>query len=187
MKQMIRKTALERRAAILEQDRIQKSEKIAQLVLELPETQAAQTITIYVDYRNEVHTRLLIQKLLELGKTVALPVADFDTATLSFIAISSLDCLIRTDRRLWEPDPCTGPVVAAEELDLILTPGAAFDRQGYRLGYGGGFYDRLLERRRTGVPAIGLAFSEQLVDSLPAEAHDQKLNGIITDCGILRF
>lgn len=187
MKQIIRKAALDRRAAISAVERTLKSERIAEIVMNLPETVAARVITVYVDYRNEVQTRALIQKLLDQGKIVALPVAHFDTATLTFTAVLSLDCLIKTDKKLWEPDPCTGPEIPAEELDLILAPGAAFDRLGYRLGYGGGFYDRLLNRRRPGVPAIGLAFSEQLVDSLPAEAHDQKLDGVVTDAGFIRF
>ncbi len=187
MKQTIRKNALERRAAIPAEERTLKSDKITGFVLNLPETAAAKIITVYVDYRNEVQTRVLIQRLLDMGKTVALPVADFSTCTLTFTAITTLNCLVETSKRLWEPDPCIGPEIPAEELDLILTPGAAFDRQGYRLGYGGGFYDRLLERRRPGVPAIGLAFSEQLIDALPTEAHDQKLDGIVTDAGVLRF
>lgn len=187
MKLTVRKNALERRAAIPPEERTMKSIAITELVLAMPEVAAANIITVYVDYRNEVQTRLLIQRLLDLGKTVALPVADFTTCTLTFTAITTLSCLIETNKRLWEPDPCVGPEVPAEDLDLILTPGAAFDRQGYRMGYGGGFYDRLLNRRRPGVPAIGLAFSEQLVDALPVEAHDQKLDGIVTDAGVLRF
>ncbi len=187
MKQTIRKNALERRSAIPADERSKKSVLITELVLELPEMRHAQIITVYVDYRNEVETRNLIQQLLDLGKTVALPVAHFDTGLLTFTAVSSLDCLVKTEKRLWEPAPGSGPEIAPEALDLILAPGAAFDRLGYRLGYGGGFYDRLLTRRRPGVPAIGLAFTEQVVALLPAEAHDQKLDGIVTDSGILRF
>lgn len=187
MKQTIRKAALALRAAISGEERTQKSMRIAAMILDLPETAAAQTITVYVDYRNEVETRALIQSLIDLGKTVALPVAHFDTGVLTFIAVTSLDSLIKTEKHLWEPASGSGPEIPAEALDLILTPGAAFDRLGYRLGYGGGFYDRLLLRRRPGVPAFGLAFSEQLVDDLPAEAHDQKLDGIVTDSGVLRF
>lgn len=187
MKQIIRKRALELRAAIPEEERILKSRKITDAVLALPETATAKIITVYVDYRNEVETRNLIQALLSLGKTVALPVAHFDTGLLTFIAVSSLDCLIKTDKRLWEPTPGSGPEIPVEALDLIFTPGAAFDRSGYRLGYGGGFYDRLLSARRPEVPVIGLAFSEQVVESLPAEAHDQRLDGLVTDACILRF
>ncbi len=187
MKKQIRKEALARRAAISVDERASKSLRIADLVLSLPETATAKVITVYVDFRNEVETRDLINRLLALGKTVALPIVHMETGTLSFTAVSSLDCLIKTEKHIWEPAPGSGTDVPIEALDLILTPGAAFDRSGYRLGYGGGFYDKLLEKRRTDVHAIGLAFSEQLVDSLPIEAHDQKLDGIVTENEVIRF
>ncbi len=187
MKQSIRKDALARRAAIPKAQQAEKSTVIRNLVLSLPEVAQSNVITVYVDFRNEVETRELITGLLGLGKVVALPVAHFDTWELSFVAIHSLDCLIQTDRHLLEPAPGSGPEIPTEEIDLILTPGAAFDRRGYRLGYGGGFYDRLLEKRRPDVRAIALAFSEQLVESLPTEAHDQKLDAIVTEEGIIRF
>lgn len=187
MKQTTRKEALERRAQIPADLRAYKSKVITEQVLIHPETLAAQTITVYVDYRNEVETRDLIRCLLALGKTVALPVAHFDTGELTFMGVTTLDALIKTDKRLWEPAPGSGPEIPVDSLDLILTPGAAFDRQGYRLGYGGGFYDRLLQKRRPGVPAIGLAFAEQVLEVLPAEAHDQRLDGLITDTGVLKF
>lgn len=187
MKQQIRKEALERRAAIPVNERASKSLRIADFVLSLPEMATANTVTVYVDFRNEVETRTLINRLMDLGKTVALPIVHMETGTLSFTAVNSLDCLVKTVKHIWEPAPGSGPDVSIESLDLILTPGAAFDRKGYRLGYGGGFYDRLLESRRPDVHAIGLAFSEQLVDSLPTEAHDQKLDGIVTENEVMRF
>lgn len=187
MKQSIRKDALARRAAIPESQRAEKSRAIRDLVLQLPEVAQGRVITVYVDYRNEVETRELITELLELEKVVALPVAHLDTGQLTFIAVRSLDGLIQTEKRIWEPAPGSGPEIPTEEIDLILTPGAAFDRCGYRMGYGGGFYDRLLEKRRPDTKAIALAFSEQLVESLPTEAHDQKLDGIVTEMGIIRF
>lgn len=187
MKKDYRKLALARRAAIPADERARKSRIITDLVLALPELRTAQVVTVYVDFRSEVETRHLIQQLLDLGKTVALPVAHFDTWELSFTAIPSLDCLIETEKHLLEPAPGAGVDIPTADIDLILTPGAAFSRQGYRLGYGGGFYDRLLEKRRPGTPALALAFTEQLDDALPVDDHDQRLDGIITDSGILRF
>lgn len=187
MKRAFRKEALARRSAIPAALRSEKSARIRSHVLSLPETRAAGVISIYVDFRSEVETRELIQALLQQGKTVAVPVVHFDTWELSFTAIDSLDSLVETEKHLMEPAPGTGRDIPLEALDLILTPGAAFDRRGYRMGYGGGFYDRLLSRKRPDAKAFALAFSEQLVPEVPTDPHDQPLNGIITEEGLLRI
>lgn len=181
MKKTFRKEALARRSAIPESVRTYKSSIIAGRVLSLPETAKARTITLYVDYRNEVETRQLILQLLEKGKRVALPVVDFNTGAMHFVAVTTLDSLVLTEKKLWEPAPGSGAEVPIDEIDLILTPGAAFDRNGYRMGYGGGFYDRILKTRPSHTRAVALAFSEQVVDFVPAESHDVPLDGIITD------
>ncbi|HEX2759083.1 MAG TPA: 5-formyltetrahydrofolate cyclo-ligase, partial [Rhizomicrobium sp.] len=69
--------------------------------------------------------------------------------------------------------------------DLLLAPLLAFDRAGHRLGYGGGFYDRTIAL--LGVPAIGIAYAGQEISSLPVEAHDIALDGILTEHGLKRF
>lgn len=187
MKKEYRKKVLARRAAVPAEERALKSRLIMEAVLALPEVAAARVISVYVDFRNEVETRELITRLLAMGKTVALPVVHFDTWEMSFTAVDSLDCLIKTEKHLMEPAPGSGHEVPIETLELILAPGAAFDRQGYRMGYGGGFYDRLLQNRTPGTPAIALGFCVQLVDDLPVDAHDQRLDGLVTEEGILRF
>ncbi len=68
---------------------------------------------------------------------------------------------------------------------LLLVPLLAFDRNGHRLGYGGGFYDRTLDALQ--VPAIGIAYAGQEVSSIPHEAHDRRLDGILTERGLRRF
>jgi 5-formyltetrahydrofolate cyclo-ligase len=68
----------------------------------------------------------------------------------------------------------------------VLLPGAAFDHRGNRLGYGGGYYDRLLARLKKKLPLVALAYEEQIVDSLPAEPHDIKVDMIVTDERVIR-
>lgn len=80
------------------------------------------------------------------------------------------------------------PVSAAEMVpDIVLVPLLAFDRRGHRLGYGGGYYDRLFARLRGSARAIGLAFAVQEVVALPAELHDQPLDAILTETGLIRM
>lgn len=187
MKSQIRKESLARRAAIPEADRHIKNAYIETAVLSLPELETAQNIALYVDYRHEVATRSLYAALKSLGKTVAFPIAHFDTGLLTFIAVESLSDLHQTDKKLWEPQWDPDSIITVSELDIIFVPGAAFSKTGFRMGYGGGFYDRLLASKKNSTPAIGLAFTEQIVETLPLEDHDQPLNAVITDSGILRF
>jgi len=187
MKSELRKQILKIRSEIPVADRAEKNTCIQKKVLELPQLQAAHTVTIFVDYRHEVETRRLIQEFIALGKIVALPVADFETGTLSFIAVTSLDLLQKTDKGLWEPPAGSGKDIPIPDLDLIFVPGSAFDRDGYRIGYGGGFYDRLLASKTPDTKAIGLAFSEQVVDRIPREPHDRRLDGLVTDAETVWF
>lgn len=187
MKKAFRKNALLRRTSIPADQRALKSEKITELVLSLPQTIKARSIAVYVDFRSEVETRELIRRLLDAGKIIALPVVHYDTWELKFVAVSSLECLIQTPKSIWEPAPESGQEIAIQDIDLFLVPGAAFDDQGNRMGYGGGFYDRVLSQRRGDTDAVGLAFIEQLVDIVPTEDKDQKVDGIITDTGIIHI
>jgi 5-formyltetrahydrofolate cyclo-ligase len=80
-----------------------------------------------------------------------------------------------------EPSSPKGYSLSLDEVDLIVIPGVAFDYSGNRLGYGGGFYDMLLAERQKKIPIIALAYEEQLVDKIPSEPHDIKIDMILTD------
>lgn len=84
----------------------------------------------------------------------------------------------------WQP-AANSPVVELERLELLLVPGLAFDRSGTRLGYGGGFYDRLLKGVRQGVPVVGIAPSQLIVPKLPAELHDVRMTHLLSENGIV--
>jgi 5-formyltetrahydrofolate cyclo-ligase len=79
-----------------------------------------------------------------------------------------------------------GPVVPIHEIDIFLTPGLAFDTSGGRLGNGGGFYDRLLARRRTDAEAVGITIESRVVDAVPMQKHDQRVGWLATEKGVIR-
>lgn len=79
-----------------------------------------------------------------------------------------------------------GPIVPVHEIDVFLTPGLAFDQTGGRLGNGAGFYDRLLARRRTDAVAVGITIERRVVDAVPMEGHDQRVDWIATETGVSR-
>ena len=84
-----------------------------------------------------------------------------------------------------EPKPQVGTPQAIADIDAILVPAVAFDRRGYRVGYGGGYYDRFLPELRGRAVRVGLAFACQLVDSVPAGAHDVPVDFIVTETEII--
>ena len=135
--------------------------------------------------RSEFDPRPLMARLDEAGHSLALPVVVGNDQPLIFRAWKPGDLLVEGGFKVQVP-PDTSPEVLP---DVILVPLLAFDAEGYRLGYGGGFYDRtlskaMLERQ---VVAVGLAFAAQGTETLPREDHDQKLNWIITEQGTRKF
>lgn len=102
---------------------------------------------------------------------------------IEFVEIAHSDDLVQSAWNPWvrEPAPEAAQIIAPTDLDLILVPGLAFTRDGWRLGRGGGFYDRFLSQLPTSTVKLGICFDLQLVDALPTEPHDQRLDGVITE------
>ena len=148
--------------------------------LTLPQVVGAQTILIYHGMGAEPDTAWLIEPLLALGKRVALPRCLPGNA-MEARSITGSEQLIRHRYGMLEPgEDC--PVVEREEIDLILVPGLAFDRQCRRLGQGGGFYDRYLEGYSG--PTVALCRDRFLLDQVPCEAHDRRVDCVAAPCGV---
>ncbi|WP_437228516.1 5-formyltetrahydrofolate cyclo-ligase [Planctomicrobium sp. SH661] len=165
----------------------QASSIIAGKLTELPEWKSAGTILFYVDVRGEVRTKpLLQQELVRPGRCVV-PYCDGDR--LQLVQIRRFEELTRGSFGVLEPceDVRASPdrQVSPDQIDLAVIPGVAFDTAGGRLGYGRGYYDRLLPDLRADCPRIGLAFECQLVDSIPIEAHDHRVQMIVTERRVL--
>lgn len=136
----------------------------------------------YYPKGSEVNTLDILNKVLEEQKILALPAIVGDT--IFFYKISSMnyfngDQKILTKFGIKEPSPSTADLI--EYIDLLIVPGIAFDRNGYRIGYGRGFYDRYLQRKKYAF-SVGLGFELQLLDEdLPHEKFDQRVNAIATE------
>jgi 5-formyltetrahydrofolate cyclo-ligase len=143
-------------------------------------TPAGRVAALYHGLGSEVSPRVLADQLAEAGWTLALPaVADAQAGRMDFRAWDPSQPLVRDAIGLHAPPPGQ-PVL---EPDLIIAPLLAFQRDGARLGQGGGYYDRALEalRARKSVFVLGLAYSGQQVENLPHEPHDQRLDAILTE------
>ncbi len=146
--------------------------------------QTAGIVSGFVPYQTEIDLMPLLQALTADGWCAALPVVLGDAQPLEFRKWSPGDELVPG---VWNI-PVPAPEAAAVEPDVLLVPLRAFDAAGYRLGYGGGFYDRSLEglRARKTVTAVGVGYAAQQVDAVPRGRHDQPLDWILTEQGPFR-
>lgn len=186
-KKALRRKILSLRDALPADERYRKSAVIQSRLFSLHEFIASRTVALFVSFGSEVLTEPIIRKALALGKVTALPVTDLARKRLTLSRIIDYDDdLVPGTWGILEPKPDRIRPVTSDELDLVITPGAVFERQGRRLGYGGGFYDGLLKSLTAGKPAIALAFALQIVDEVPFDpSHDQPVDMIITEEGIV--
>jgi len=156
-----------------------KSRLIAEQFWQLPVIQKAENILFYASSSFEVDTLLMIEKACFLGKRVALPIVEQNQRKLIPTLISSMEDLRCGTYGIAEPLLDPTKVITLEDLDVVIVPGLAFDRQNNRLGRGAGYYDRFLSTLPQTVTTVGLAFDFQLTESLPTQAHDVRLHQII--------
>lgn len=156
--------------------------QICKRIEELPLYKKAKNIAFYFAKNKEVSLEYLIGKAFLEGKKVFLPKTWLRDKTLSFHQIFSFSDLKPGPFGLLEPSS-ENPKLEPKDFEIIFVPGIAFDLKKGRIGYGGGFYDKILKN----IPAfkIGVAFSFQIFEELPLEKHDQRVDLIITENGII--
>jgi 5-formyltetrahydrofolate cyclo-ligase len=186
-KASLRQALLEKRDAIPPEVRRVKDRLIRERLLSLGEIKNVQTVFIFASFRSEIDTSGIIESMLGEGKRIVLPVVDREQHRLLLYEIRDLHELksgymgipepsVRSDERL----------LSINDIDAVVIPGAGFDPAGNRIGYGGGYYDILLSGLQRRIPVIAPAFEEQLVDSVPSEPHDVRVDLIVTDRRIIR-
>lgn len=155
-------------------------------MLDHPFFQCTELLFSFVSFRDEVETGQLLMRALELGKTVAVPRVVGENQ-MEFHRIGTLSDLSPGFRGIPEPDSDPTTLVHPPEFSpgaaLMLLPGAAFDPAGNRIGYGKGFYDSYLHRYPY-FYKLGLAFSVQLTDEIPADPYDVKVDEILTESDV---
>jgi 5-formyltetrahydrofolate cyclo-ligase len=169
-----------RRDALAPEVRDVATQAIEARLVALPALESARVVHCFVGIGSEVATEALIRSLLKRGRRVVAP--RVKRRVLEHVALTSIESLVENRMGLREPHP-EAELIDLAEVDVMLVPGLAFDAAGYRLGYGGGYYDRTLaELARHGrATTIGLAFEAQLVDEVPREEHDQPVSLIVTE------
>ena len=177
LRQQIRKT----RANLTALQQQQAEDSITQQALELIEERNAQHIALYISFDGEISTDKLIKILWAQGKQVYLPVLHpFNPNHLLFLRYLPDIPMLKNKFGIWEPKLNVQNVLPLAELDILFTPLVAFDKQGNRLGMGGGFYDRTLQHwQKSPFIPVGLAHQCQQVEQLPTEAWDVPLHQIL--------
>ena len=181
-KRALRRELLALRDALPPDERRAKSEAVAARFLALPELADARTVMAFWSFGSEVDTAPLLEGLLGAGRTTAMPMVEG-------VDVVPVECRRGDEMRqtsFGAFEPVAGRVLDVTELDLVVVPGVAFDGGGRRVGYGGGFYDRLLPRLRPGVPAVAVAFSLQLVPEVPAGGMDRRVDSVVTESEVIR-
>jgi len=156
------------------------SASIVSRMLERADFAAAKTVLVTLPFRNEWDTRVLVRAAMRAGKTIAAPRVDNATRMLELYAIADPERDVASSRQgIPEPAPHCLPV-PRERIDFVVIPGIAFDPNGNRLGYGGGYYDRLLPLL-PGAARVAGAFDLQIVAQVPVGPNDIPIDAIITE------
>lgn len=184
-KKTIRQEILHKRDSIPENIKKEKDTAIRQRIIRLPEFTDAETILFYASFRSEVDTSEMIKITLGQGKRAILPKVDKENKKLKLYEIKNMNELVQGYMGISEPSVSEGKLTELDDIDLIIIPGAAFDIHGNRLGYGAGFYDRLLSGMKNKIPVIAPAYEEQIVEKIPSEPHDVKVTKIVTDMRVI--
>lgn len=182
-----RKIALERRASLFSSDleKLSADEKLHDVFFSSGLLKNIKTVLTYVSFGDEAGTTKIIEHLLAEGFSVAVPGCGA-CGKMDFYRINSMDDLTPSKWGILEPDPVEENIVKDFNETLCIVPGMAFDLNGNRTGYGGGYYDRFLAAAHN-VTAAGLCYDSLIYDEVPSEPHDISVDYIITEKGLFKI
>ncbi len=157
-----------------------KSALVAQRLIGTDVFKRARTVMLYVPTRNEVDTREIMRVCGDMGKRIVLPATVREHRQMILLEYSVGTPLVVGEYGIYEP-PRTNTLVPVEQVDLVCVPGVAFTEEGTRLGYGGGYYDRLMHERGFSAFSCALCYEFQLVRRIPEEEFDRRVDALVTE------
>ncbi len=184
-KKALRQKLLTRLLALTEVEIKRRNKNVQEQLSQLPIYKQAKTIMAYYPLAGEVGILELIRKALTT-KRLCFPVMDLKAKKLRVFEIKNFETdFVKGPYSVMEPDTNNTHEVDIREIDMVIVPGLAFDKDRNRLGRGAGFYDRFITTIPPSVKTVGLAFDFQILDSLPVNpAHDQKVDIVISEYGV---
>ena len=185
-KKELRKKVQELRDAIDPEQRKILSARVADNLWSVPEFAAAKSILFFISFRSEVDTVPMIRRALNEDKITCVPCTNDGSKAMVASRILDLEADLELGNYdILEPrDECLRPVPAGD-IDVVLMPGVAFDITGGRLGYGGGYYDRFLEKCSPSCALIAVAFEIQIVEHVPCADHDVHIHKVVTESRVI--
>jgi 5-formyltetrahydrofolate cyclo-ligase len=163
-------------------ERSRRSRAVGEALFELPEMRPARTVALFSSFGSEIDTAPVISRAHVEGRRVLLPY--LDEGVMESAEHRPGEELVASS--YGPAEPARREPVDPAEVDAVVAPGLAFDRRGRRLGYGAGYYDRWLRRLRLDTPRIGICFSFQVVDRVPAGGSDERMDIVVTDREVIR-
>lgn len=173
-KKELRRSIREQKRAMTEEEIVSRSEALGKLFAASEAYKQAKTIYGYMPYNQEVRTVAMLEQALKDGKRVAVPKCYGDE--MKFIYLDDLTQVEKGYAGI--PEPIADGPVADDKTALVLMPGLAFDPQGHRIGYGGGFYDKFLAAEPEH-PTLALCYAFQMLPHLDTEEHDIPVNTVL--------
>ena len=186
IKAEVRQACLCQRTSLGEKERKRKSVIIQQKLMDLPEFQLAQTVMLFLNFREEVETTALAEATIAGKKKLVLPRCAPHGILLPIEVCDLIQDIEPGAYGIREPKLTLG-VVEPSEIDLMIVPSSGFDLQGNRLGYGGGYYDRFFMLLNPLTPRVALGFECQVIPQVPVGKHDAKMTMLITENGVYNF
>ena len=182
-KKALRRSLLKCRRGMCKTTIANQSADLVSHLTKWPVFQKAKTVMLFLSMPDEPQMKAAVCMALEQGKTVCVPYMHETPGMMDAAVIRNLDDLIVGQYDLLVPNPATLQLIDPQELDLIVVPGVAYDRNGNRMGMGAGFYDRFLPKA-VNAELIGAAWSEQVLEQVPVDAHDCPVKYLLTETGV---
>lgn len=180
-KDEIRQEMLERRLSLSDKEREQVSLKIQENLMKSSYWPKSGRVGLYSPVKGEVMTQDLFQRGLESGLRVYFPRVEVG---IQFYEVNGPEDLNKGSWSIPEPKIDCLALPENEELDLLVVPGIVFTLDGYRIGYGRGFYDKFISAMNHKIPTLALGYDFQIVDQMPLDSWDEPLTGIVTEKGV---
>ncbi len=184
-KQSLRNEMAARRAALTQPDRLAYDRRLTDIFCAQTFFRDAAAVLVYLAFRSEPSTDTIIETALQAGKLVAAPQTRRAGPIMRAFRLTNLQDVTVGEWGMREPRVVVEEPIAPEVFDLIVVPGLAFTLRGDRLGYGGGYYDRYLPLIRQDALSVGIGYEFQVIDRLPAEPFDRRVDGLVTPSRVI--
>ena len=185
-KAQLRNELKNRLSKMSDQQRHDKSRLACRKLLETEQFNKAGIVMLYLSLPHEIDSAPIILHAWQHGKIVAVPKVSWQQRHMIPVQINSLEIGFATDVAGLR-NPIVGVPIPMEDIDMVVTPGLGFDREGNRLGRGGGYFDHFFANKACKAARCGFCFSEQMIDKVPVTKHDKPMDLLVNDKEVLYF